>query len=84
MTGNKYTSKVTCEFCQSEMELDDIDENFKGNQDNYYLCPCCQSSAVEKIRYGKRCGKINYEKYEDCQIDDLTELDNVSESMLAD
>lgn len=38
---------MKCKFCNSEMRLDDVDYNFKGNKDN------CNSSAFEKIRYNK-------------------------------
>lgn len=44
------------------MTLDDVDFNFKGNQDNYWICDC-GGSAFEKIRYGKRIS-IKYEKGE--------------------
>ena len=35
------------------MILDDVDFNFKGNQDNYYYCYECHTSAIVKIRYGR-------------------------------
>lgn len=35
------------------MRLDDVDFNFKGNKDNYYICDDCNCGAIEKIRYGK-------------------------------
>ena len=44
---------MICEFCGSEMVLDDVDFNFKGNQDNYWICENCDASAIEKIRYGR-------------------------------
>lgn len=44
---------MKCKNCGSEMSLDDIDWNFKGNQDNYWLCVKCETNAIEKIRYGK-------------------------------
>lgn len=44
---------MNCKFCGCEMVLDDVDFNFKGNKDNYWLCNSCGSSALEKIRYGK-------------------------------
>ena len=33
--------------------MDDVDFNFKGNKDIYYVCDNCSASAFEKIRYGK-------------------------------
>lgn len=44
---------MKCKYCGNEMKLDDVDFNFKGNKDNYWLCEQCGSSAIEKIRYGK-------------------------------
>lgn len=44
---------MKCKFCNNEMRLDDVDYNFKGNQDNYYICDKCNASAFEKIRYYK-------------------------------
>ena len=35
------------------MSLDDVDYNFKGNKDNYWVCDNCNTRAVEKLRYGK-------------------------------
>lgn len=44
---------MKCKFCNSEMRLDDVDYNFKGNKDNYWKCDNCNVSAYEKIRYNK-------------------------------
>lgn len=45
---------LECKNCNKPMRLDDVDFNFKGNQDNYYVCDFCNlCGAVEKIRYGK-------------------------------
>lgn len=35
------------------MILDDIDYNFEGNEDRYYLCPKCHSYLIVKVRYRK-------------------------------
>lgn len=43
---------MKCKYCGTEMELDDVDFNYKGNKDNYYLCPKCDSTAIEEIRDG--------------------------------
>lgn len=43
------------------MILDDVDYNFKGNHDNYWLCEKCHSACFEKIRYGKSV-KVTFEK----------------------
>lgn len=44
---------MKCKYCNSEMRLDDVDFNFKGNKDNYWECDTCNATALEKIRYGK-------------------------------
>ena len=60
MEGNQYTNKnFICPRCGHEMYLDDVDYNFDGNQDNYYACPNCKLSSIEKVRYKKVC-KVNY------------------------
>ena len=45
---------MTCKNCKKEMLLDDVDFNFKGNKDNYYICENCHTSCIEKIRYNKQ------------------------------
>lgn len=54
---------MKCKFCNNEMRLDDVDYNFKGNQDNYYICDKCNASAFEKIRY---CKSI-YVEFTECE-----------------
>lgn len=44
---------MKCKYCESEMRLNDVDFNFKGNKDNYWACDKCGASAFEQIRYGK-------------------------------
>ena len=60
-----YTKEMICKYCGGKMELDDIDYNFKGNQDNYWVCDNCNASAIEKIRYGK---SISVEFYKEDNI----------------
>lgn len=57
-------TKLICKHCKREMRLDDVDFNFKGNQDNYWICDECNTSAIEKIRYGKSI-KITWYKNEE-------------------
>ena len=47
------TKEMICKYCGKKMELDDVDYNFKGNQDNYWVCGNCNARAFEKTRYGK-------------------------------
>lgn len=51
--ANCAKDKPKCPQCGSEMKLDDIDYNFKGCQNNYWTCENCETSAFERIRYGK-------------------------------
>lgn len=47
-----YKPIPKCIYCHNEMIIDDIDYNFKGNQDEYFYCTC-GSALFRKIRYGK-------------------------------
>lgn len=55
---------MVCKFCNSEMRLDDVDFNFKGNKDNYWICDCCHSFALQKIRYGQSVS-VEFKKAEE-------------------
>lgn len=44
---------MICDFCGAEMEKDDVDYNFKGNYDIYWLCPKCESSCIEEVRFSQ-------------------------------
>ena len=48
----KYAKDITCPICGKPMELEDIDCNFQGNQDEYYGCEDCMTSAFITVRYG--------------------------------
>lgn len=50
----KPLGKCFCRECGARMICDDIDYNFKGNFDQYWVCPTedCMTSCVENIRYG--------------------------------
>ena len=51
---------MKCRYCGAEMRLDDVDFNFKGNKDNYWICDVleCYASCIEEIRYGKPITQI--------------------------
>ena len=51
----KDTQYPRCPLCNSIMELDDVDYNFKGNQNEYWYCPNsdCGTHAFVKVRYSK-------------------------------
>ena len=56
---------MICKYCGKEMNLDDVDFNFTGNKDYYWVCDNCNASAIEKIRYGK---SISVEFYKEDNI----------------
>lgn len=41
---------MKCFKCGNEMRLDDVDSDFSGNRDNFYLCDNCFCSCYEQIR----------------------------------
>ena len=43
---------MICKNCGKEMRLDDVDFNYKGNKDNYFICDSCSVSCIEEIRIG--------------------------------
>ena len=57
---------MECKYCKAEMRLDDVDFNFKGNKDNYFICDNCNASALEKIRYDKTVS-VSFEPCEDVE-----------------
>lgn len=46
--------RIKCPYCGGLMYIDDVDYNFPGNFDNYWLCPECGATATELIRHGTR------------------------------
>lgn len=50
---SKYNT-YECKYCGGDMELDDCDYNFKGSEDDYFICKCGASCRV-KIRYNRIC-----------------------------
>ena len=49
---------MICKKCGEEMVLDDRDYNFKGNYDNYWICEKCETSCIERVRFGKTFNEI--------------------------
>lgn len=45
---------MQCIECGSEMYLDDVDVNFKGNKDLYWCCQNCRTSCIEEMRCFQR------------------------------
>lgn len=44
---------MKCRYCGTEMQKDDVDFNFKGNYDIYWICPKCESSCIEEVRFSQ-------------------------------
>jgi hypothetical protein len=55
MEHNKYSKlKIPkCPECGEEMKLDDIDYNYDGNQDNYFICKNDNTSYFQQVRHDK-------------------------------
>lgn len=45
-----YADKEKCPFCNCELELDYVDFNFEGDQNEYYICRNCGKGSVYWIR----------------------------------
>ena len=62
--GRTYLKeKPICKNCGKEMILDDVDYDFEGKQDEYWICRECPEGVFVKVRYGKVC-KVEYSKGE--------------------
>lgn len=53
MTRKVYLKN--CPRCNHELIVDDVDYNFKGNQDEYSICPKCFIFLFTKVRYNNIC-----------------------------
>lgn len=51
----KNSGRAICPVCKKELIKDDLNFNFPGNQDEYYLCEnvACNISAFCKVRYAR-------------------------------
>ena len=49
----KYNT-YKCKYCGRDMALDDCDYQFRGCEDDYFICDCGASCRV-KIRYNRVC-----------------------------
>jgi len=45
---------MICRECGAKMRLDDVDYDFKGKYDNYWVCDNCQTSCIEEVRFSQR------------------------------
>ena len=53
-----------CPKCNNILEVDDIDYDFKGKQDELLICNKCKKYLHVKVRFGK-IWKITYEDIEE-------------------
>lgn len=60
MIKNKIHSEK-CPNCKINFLIDDVDFNFKGNENDYCYCEKCGLNALIKVRFGK-VWKIEYYK----------------------
>ena len=57
--------KVKCANCNSIMDFEDRDFNFKGNYDNYYSCPKCGFGCTMQVRYNRPVNLYYYNEEND-------------------
>lgn len=62
---------MKCRYCGYEMRLVDVDKNFKGNEDRYYICDTCNSGCIEEIRYNKPFREIWHLEIDSFVFDDI-------------
>ena len=67
---------VKCANCNSIMEFDDRDFNFKGNYDNYYTCPKCGVGATMQVRYNR---PVNIDYYDEDNFEEHVNTVNIHE-----
>lgn len=48
----------TCPKCNNILEVDDIDYDFDGKQDELLICNKCKKYIMVKVRFGKYHTKI--------------------------
>ena len=51
-----------CPICGGDIEIDDIDYNFKGNQDEYAYCHHCHVALITKVRFNAPLKTLVYEE----------------------
>lgn len=52
-----------CKKCGHYVDLDDVDYQFQGCQDEYLYCPKCNEWIFVKVRFNKIC-RVRREKGE--------------------
>ena len=56
--------RKTCPICGERLEVDDIDYNFEGCQDELLNCNKCKLVFEFKVRYGKVLRKYQYAQFD--------------------
>ena len=54
-TASYLEEGLKCPLCGGQAELDDIEWQFKGCQDECWVCPQCHHGLFVKVRYGRVC-----------------------------
>lgn len=49
---------MKCKNCGKEIRKDDVDYNFKGCYDTYWICDGCNIGCNEIVRYSKTINEI--------------------------
>lgn len=44
---------MNCRYCNTEMIIDDVDKQFKGCKDVYYICTKCTGFCIAQIRFSQ-------------------------------
>lgn len=57
---------MKCKECGRPMRLDDVDRNFKGNEDKYWVCEHCMTSCIEQVRYGQTWRELWHSENDGC------------------
>ena len=55
--------RKTCPICGRKLEVEDIDYNFEGCQDEMLTCAKCELVFEFKVRYGKVLKKYQYSRF---------------------
>lgn len=42
-----------CPICHHDLEIEDVNYRFYGNQDELYVCSCCSYALEVKVRFGR-------------------------------
>lgn len=58
MNYYKHYFNGKCKNCDKEMNVDDIGYYFEGCQDEFWICPHCDTTVYIKVRYNHICKSV--------------------------